>query len=119
MKVTWNNPYDYVRPAFLIYLVINSVGLVLYFYFDTRISNFAKYEQRNYYDASDSFTYIFTAVPVLALSLLVNAIWGIKVLMAVVRRKDFHPLLALLAVLAFWAIDFGLCTYRARMAIGN
>jgi hypothetical protein len=119
MKPVWNDLYRYVRPAFLIYFFLNFMALLLYFVLVAGIAQQARSEQRDYYDASDSFAYLGTAGPVLAVCLLINALWGIKALTDIFRRKGFYALVAGVFVAGLWAAIYCFCTLITRAAILN
>ena len=115
----WKSPAEYIKPAFLIYFSLNLVGLFLYFFFTTNISDLARTEQRDYYDGIDGMTYFCTAVPVLAICFLINLFWVIKALVDIIRWKSFHALFAGASVFILWVADYFFCIYLARVAIQN
>jgi hypothetical protein len=106
-----------MKRLLVYYVITNSIGLFLYFIFDSRISNFARLEQRSYFDASDSFTYLSTAFPVLLSCLLINILWGIKASIDIVRHKKYHAAVALIVATALWVTVFGVCRYLENSAI--
>jgi len=95
-----------MKKSTLIFSVANLVGLLLCALFVSRIVHLAKLEQRDYYGASDSFTFLGTAGPVLLLCLILNASWAIKALVDIFRRRDYQASLALAAVAVVWAASF-------------
>jgi hypothetical protein len=119
MKFAWNDSAQYLKPVFIAYFISNVIGLFLYFIFCTSISDLAHQEQRNYYDGVDGITYFCTAVPVLGVCFLVNALWGIKALKDITMRNDFHALVAGSFVATLWAAGYGFCSFLARVAIQN
>jgi hypothetical protein len=110
-------PSQYIRPLFIIYMAANLVGVFLYLMFVVNTGNFAKMEQRHYYDFGDSLNFILFAWPVLLLCLLINVLWGIKAMIDIFRRNAYHALVVGVVVAAIWATDLWLCRYLAESAI--
>jgi hypothetical protein len=83
-----------MKTSTLIFSVANLIGLLLCALFVGGMVHLAKMEQQDYYDASDSFTFIGTAGPVLLVCFTLNAIWGIKALVdffaAKIIRRYWH-----------------------------
>jgi hypothetical protein len=107
------------RPLFIIYFVANVLGLMLYLWYITDITNLAEAEQRDYYDGIDDITYICTAGLVLLLCVSINILWVIKVLIKIFWRKSYHAFALGMVVAAFWTANLGFCGYLARSAIRN
>lgn len=109
----------YAKLAFVIYFIVNLIGLFCYFVFDTNISTLAHEEQRDYYDGIDGISYFCTAIPVLLSCLMVNACWGIKALIDIIRRKDFRALIAGTLMATIWGANICVCDLIAGEAIKN
>ena len=105
------------KPFLFFYILVNFIGLFLYFIFVDNICNFAKTEGRGFYDFGDSLDYDITAIPVLFLSLLINIFWGINSFIRIFRRKDYHALIAGIIVASLWAANFWFCSYLSNSAI--
>jgi hypothetical protein len=58
-------------------------------------------------------------VPVLALFLLVNILWGVKILKDIFLRKGCYALMAGIIVAILWASNLGFCNFLARAAVQN
>jgi hypothetical protein len=121
MKTEWLNldRFVHAKPLLFFYVLTNLIGIFLYFLFDSNISNFAKWEGRGYYEFGDSIKYIFTAFPVFLLCLLINILWGIKALIDIFRRKNFHAFVAGVVIAALWVANLWVCSYLANAAIKN
>jgi hypothetical protein len=121
MKTEWMNldRFVHTKPLLFFYIIANLTGLFLYFIFVDDICNFAKTEQRGFYDFGDSLQYIFTGLPVLLLCLLINILWGIKALINIFRRRDYHAFVVGVVIAALWAANFWFCSYLANSAIKN
>jgi hypothetical protein len=103
------------KPWLCFYLGANLLGLFLYWFFIHAICNDAKTEQRDYYDFGDSLNYIGTALPVFALCLVLNIGWGIKALSDILRRRDYHAVLALLVVMAILAVSYPIIWHSTEL----
>jgi hypothetical protein len=119
MKIEWLNldRFVHTKPLIFFYILVNLIGLFLYFLFDSNISDLARTEQRDYYDGIDGVTYFSTALPVLVLFILLNMLWGIKALIDIFRRKSYDALVAGMVVTVLWAANFVFCIYLANSAV--
>ena len=95
-----------MKTSAILFSAANLMGLFLCAFFVSSIVKLARMEGRGYHDASDSFTFIATAGPVLFVCLLLNTIWGIKALVDIFRRRDYQASLALGAVACVWIASF-------------
>ena len=91
-----------MKKGTAIYLVSNFAGLALFLWFVLRIESLAHAEQRDYRDASDSFTFLATAVPVFLVCAAYSCFWGIWGLVEAFRARRFESLKALVAVVCAW-----------------
>jgi hypothetical protein len=89
-----------------IYFLINVIGALLTFYFAHSIVAFAKAEHRTYFDASDSFTFLGETWAIFLVALLVNAIWLIRVVIDIFKRRGLHASAWFGAMLLVWAAAF-------------
>ena len=95
-----------------IYFFANAIGALLTLYFAHGIIEFAKGEQRLYFDASDSFTFLGETWLILLPALFVNAIWLVKALVDIFKRRALQAsawfgVVVLVWVTAFVAIRLG------------
>jgi hypothetical protein len=95
-----------MKTSTIIFSVANLIGLLLCVMFVGSIVQLAKMEQRDYYDASDSFTFLGTAGPILVVCFIFDTILGIKALVDIIRRRDYQASLALGAVAVVWVASF-------------
>ena len=95
-----------MKTSTIIFSVANLIGLLLCVMFVGSIVHLAKMEQRDYYDASDSFTFLGTAGPVFFGCFILDTVWGIKALVDIIRRRDYQASFALGAVAVVWAVSF-------------
>ncbi|HXI68934.1 MAG TPA: hypothetical protein VNN22_01110 [Verrucomicrobiae bacterium] len=95
-----------MRTSTILFSTANLVGLLLILLSVASICHLARMEQRDYYDASDSFTFLATAVPISLVCLLLNVGWGIKALVDVRRHQSYQALVALATVLAVWLVSY-------------
>ena len=99
----------------LIYSVTNLIGLLFFFCFFVSAANFAKIEQRDYYDFGDSLNFILIGLPVLLVCFLVNTCWGIKALIDVFRRRDYRASVAFAVVAAAWAMLYLVAIFMSKL----
>jgi hypothetical protein len=95
-----------MKTSTIIFSAANLIGLLLCVLLVGSIVHLAKMEQRDYYDASDSFTFLGNAGPVLLVCFILDTLWGIKALVDIIRRRDYQASLALGAVVVVWAASF-------------
>ena len=89
-----------------IYFLVNVIGALLIFYFAHSIVAFAKAEHRMYFDASDSFTFIGKTWSIFLVALLVNAIWLVRAVIDIFKRRGLQASAWFGAVLAVWTVAF-------------
>lgn len=94
------------KPESLIYFFFNVGGASLVFYFEQSIVAFAKAEHRNYFDASDSFTFLGDTWLIFMFCFLANAIWLVKASVDIFKRRDFHASAWFAAAVAVWLATF-------------
>jgi len=95
-----------------IYFFANVIGALLTLYFAHGIIEFAKAEHRTYFDASDSITFLGEAGIIFLIALFVNAIWLVRALIDILKRRRFQAsawfgAVALVWLAAFIAIRLG------------
>jgi hypothetical protein len=95
-----------MKTSLRIYSIANAIGAILFFGVVAGICRRAKMEQRDYYDFGDSLTYILHAVPFFLLCLVFNALWGIRGLIDIFRRRRYQASVALGLVVAVWTALF-------------
>jgi hypothetical protein len=95
-----------MKTSTIIFSVANLIGLLLCVIFVGSMVHLVRMEQRDYYDASDSFTFLATVGPVLLVCFILDIVWGIKALVDIIRRQDYQASLALGAVAVVWAASF-------------
>jgi hypothetical protein len=107
-------PGPSVTPAFLdwpprrltlfaCYLFANLLGALLILAFGDAIVRSAIREERSI-DSVDGVTFFCQAAPVFLVCGLINALWVIKVLIEVFKRRSYRALIALGIALAIWAV---------------
>ena len=95
-----------MKKSTIIFSAANLVGLVLCWLSVAGICQQARIEQRDFYDFGDSMTFILTALPVFLVCLLLDVIWSGVALVAFIRRRDYQPALACLAVSVVWVLAY-------------
>lgn len=90
----------------VIYSLANVAGAFLTFYFGHGIVMFAKAEHRMYFDASDSFTFLGETWPIFLAALFINAIWLVKALIDIFKRRTLQTSAWLGAVVLVWVAAF-------------
>lgn len=85
---------------FVFYFLANLAGAILIFYFYHRI---VQMEPGGYDDGISFMTFYWKVFPILQLYFFINALWGIKALIDVFKRRDFRALIAFGIVFAVWA----------------
>jgi hypothetical protein len=108
-----------MKKSTLILTVINLVGMIVIFLFCVSTANFAKMEQRDYYDFGDSLSMILIALPVLLVCFIVNAFWGIKALIGIFRRRDYRGSAPFAVVVAAWALLYLICMFVTKLPPNN
>lgn len=91
-----------MKISTIIFSVINFIGVIFYVSVVCGIVHQAKMEQRDYYDAGDSISFLANAGPVLLACFILNVSWGIKGLVDIVWRRNYQALLALTGVAVMW-----------------
>ena len=91
-----------MRISTAVYLAVNLVGMALIVRIVFRIEALAHLEQRDYRDASDSFTFLATAAPVVLVCAACGLAWCVKAIIEIRRRKDFQSLKAFAAIALAW-----------------
>ena len=91
---------------FVANFVANVAGALLTFYFAHGIVAFAKAEHRLYFDASDSFTFLGETWLILLAALFVNAIWLVKALIDIFKRRTLQSSAWFGAVVLVWVAAF-------------
>ena len=89
-----------------IYFFENLCGAALVFYFTQSIAALAKAEHRDYYDASDSFTFLADTWLIFLTCFIVNLVWACKAVFDIFKRRNFRPCVWLGAVTATWIVSF-------------
>ena len=89
-----------------IYFLANVIGALLTFYFAHGIVAFAKAEHRTYFDASDSFTFLGETWVIFLAALLVNAIWLVRAVIDIFKRRDLHASAWFGAMVVVWVAAF-------------
>ena len=89
-----------------IYFVANVFGALLTFYFAHNIVAFAKAEHRLYFDASDSFTFLGETWLILLVVFFVNAIWLVRALIDIFKRRSFQASAWFGIVVVVWVATF-------------
>jgi hypothetical protein len=89
-----------MKPSIILFSAGNLIGFLLIFDSVACIVHQVALEQRNYYDASDSIT--FLAMTVILLCSWLNVCWGIKAMVDVVRRRDYRNSIMLAVMLSIW-----------------
>ncbi len=95
-----------LKTSDILFSVANLIGLFLSAFLVSGIVKWARMEERDYHDASDSIAFIATAGPVLFVCFLLNTIWGIKALVDIFRRRNYQASLGLGAVACVWIASF-------------
>jgi hypothetical protein len=100
------------KSVAVIYFLANVAGAFLTFYFAHSIVAFAKAEHRLYFDAGDSFTFLGQTWLIFLAALSVNAIWLVKALIDIFKRRTLQAsawfsVVVLVWVAAFIAIRLG------------
>ena len=95
-----------LKTSDILFSMANLIGLILCALFVGNIVRLARMEERDYNDGSDSIYFIATAGPVLFVCLILNTVWGIKALVDIFRRRDYHASLVLGAVTCVWIAPF-------------
>jgi hypothetical protein len=88
----------------LICSLINLAGAILYLYFTFDGVQFARAEQRRYYDAGDSIDFLARVAPVLLVCSLVNILWLYRAAVDIYRRHDFRSSFAFCLMVAVWGM---------------
>jgi hypothetical protein len=104
-----------MKKSTLIFIVTNLVGMIVIFFFCVSTANFAKTEQRDYYDFGDSLSVILIALPVLLVCFVVDACWGIKALIGIFRRRDYRGSAPFAVVVAAWALLYLICMFVTKL----
>jgi hypothetical protein len=104
-----------MKKSTLIFAVTNLVGMIFIFLFCVSTANFAKMEERDYYDFGDSLSIILIALPVLLVCFVVNACWGIKALIGFFRRRDYRGCVPFAVVMAAWALIYLICMLVTKL----
>ena len=94
------------KPESVIFFFFNVGCASLVFYFEQSIVAFAKAEHRNYFDASDSFTFIGDTCLIFMFCFLANAIWLFKASADIFKRRDFLASAWFAAAVAAWLVTF-------------
>jgi hypothetical protein len=84
------------------YVVANIIGILLYVVAVWHIQHGINAEGRQDPDFGDSLTFIFTALPILGLSLLVNFWWGAVAVANAYRDRQYRPALVCTGVVIAW-----------------
>ncbi len=95
-----------MKKSTIIFSAANLLGMVLCWLFVAGICGQAHQEQRDYYDFGDSMSFILTAVPVFLACLLLDVVWSGMALVAFIRRRDYQPAVACLAVAVAWVLVY-------------
>jgi hypothetical protein len=119
MKRVWKFLDQYEPILMVTYVAANIFGAGFYCLVVNSIANQAQQERRAYYEAGDSFTFICTGLPVLAVCLLINLIWGIKVVRDVLWRRRFLPFVVGVMMAILWILVYCSCRAIANAAIQN
>ena len=104
-----------MKKSTIIFTAINLVGMIYIFLFCVSTANFAKMEHRDYYDFGDSLSIILFAFPALLICLVVNACWGIKALIGILRRRDYRGSAPFAVVVAAWALLYLICMFVTKL----
>ena len=91
---------------FAFYLLANLAGAILITHYYHSIIQMVPQEKGGYYVDGISFMeFYWKTFPVFSLFFFINALWGIKALIDVFKRRNFRALIALGIAFAVWAAD--------------
>jgi hypothetical protein len=90
-----------MRTSMFIYVVLNIAGLGLYL---ICVQGIVDSGPPGYWDFFDGVAFAFTALPVLAASCLLNLGWGIKALVDILRRRNYHAAAAGGVAVVAWTL---------------
>jgi hypothetical protein len=93
-----------MKKSSIIFSTANLIGMLICLAFVAGTRQQALMEQRDSYDFGDSLHFIMIVLPVLGVCLLLNIVWGVVALIAVLRRRDYRSALGCLVVAALWAV---------------
>ena len=91
-----------MKTPLIVFAATNALAMLLFYGVVMSIVDQARMEERDYYDASDSITFMARSAPILIVTVLLNFFWGIKALSDIFRRRSYLASLALVAVGAAW-----------------
>ena len=91
-----------MKTPLIVFAATNALAMLLFYGVVMSIVDQSRMEERDYYDASDSITFMARSAPILIVTVLLNFFWGIKALSDIFRRRSYLASLALVAVGAAW-----------------
>jgi len=92
-----------MRSSTIIFFLINLVVMFVYAAFVSGAHQLAVMEGRDYYDFGDSLNFMMF-LPVLLFCLIVNIVWGVMGLVAIVRRRDYHSAVGCVIAVTLWMV---------------
>jgi hypothetical protein len=95
-----------MKKSTIVFSAVNAIGMLICLAFVTGAYRQAVTEQRDSYDFGDSLNFFLFVQPVLGVCLLLNIVWGVMALVAVVRGRGYRSALACVVVVALWAAVF-------------
>ncbi len=92
-----------MKTPLIVYSAANALAMLLLYGVVISIVQQARMEERAYYDAADSATFMARAAPILIVAVLLNFCWGVKALSDLFRRRAYRASIAWVSVGAAWA----------------
>jgi hypothetical protein len=97
------------------YCLINVFGMLCFVGYVWGARHLAITDGRESYDLGDSAGFILVVVPVLLLSIVVNIIWTVVALRAILRNRTYQSAVVLVIVIALWAGVFPVARELAQL----
>lgn len=90
-----------IRPALLVYVCINIIGMALDIYFVLKVERLILLEDRSP-DFGDSWDMFTTTVPIELICSIYTFIWCVIAVKDIVRRHNYHAAMVSVAVIMTW-----------------